>query len=39
MTLPRVETPIFEGALASTRETIKFRPFLVKEEKNSYVGK
>lgn len=33
MTLPRVETPIFEGALASTRETIKFRPFLVKEEK------
>jgi hypothetical protein len=33
MTLPRIETPMFEGNLASTGETIKFRPFLVKEEK------
>ena len=33
MTLPRVETPMFEGNLASTGEPIKFRPFLVKEEK------
>ena len=33
MTLPRIETPIFESKLASTGEPIKFRPFLVKEEK------
>ena len=33
MTLPRVETPMFENTLASTGELIKFRPFLVKEEK------
>ena len=33
MTLPRVETPMFENVLASTGETVKFRPFLVKEEK------
>ena len=33
MTLPRVETPTFEGNLASTGEPIRFRPFLVKEEK------
>ena len=33
MTLPRIETPMFENTLASTGETIKFRPFLVKEEK------
>jgi len=33
MTLPRVETPMFEGNIASTGELIKFRPFLVKEEK------
>ena len=33
MTLPRIDTPIFEGNLASTGEAIKFRPFLVKEEK------
>ena len=33
MTLPRIETPMFEGNLASTGELIKFRPFLVKEEK------
>ena len=33
MTLPRIETPMFESNLASTGELIKFRPFLVKEEK------
>ena len=33
MTLPRVETPMFENTLASTGELIKFRPFLVREEK------
>ena len=33
MTLPRVDTPTFESKLASTGEPIKFRPFLVKEEK------
>lgn len=31
--LPRVETPQFETTLPSTGEVIKFRPFLVKEEK------
>ena len=33
MTLPRIETPIFESKLASTGESIRFRPFKVKEEK------
>ena len=31
--LPKVETPLFHGTLPSTGEEIKFRPFLVKEEK------
>ena len=33
MTLPRIETPIFEGKLASTGESVRFRPFKVREEK------
>jgi len=33
MPLPKIATPIYELELPSTGETIKFRPFLVKEEK------
>ena len=31
--LPKVETPLFNGTIASTGKAVKFRPFLVKEEK------
>lgn len=31
--LPRLDTPMYETLLPSTGETIKYRPFLVKEEK------
>ena len=33
MALPKIGYPIFEITLPSTREIIKYRPFLVKEEK------
>ena len=33
MALPILETPTFELTIPSTKETFKFRPFLVKEEK------
>ena len=33
MVLPRIATPTYELELPSTEQTIKFRPFLVKEEK------
>lgn len=33
MPLPRIATPTYELELPSTGETIKYRPFLVKEEK------
>lgn len=33
MALPKIGYPIFELILPSTKETIKYRPFLVKEEK------
>ena len=33
MPLPRIVTPTYELELPSTEQTIKFRPFLVKEEK------
>lgn len=33
MALPKIGYPIFELTLPSTKETIKYRPFLVKEEK------
>ncbi len=33
MALPKIATPEFETVVPSTKETIKFRPFLVKEEK------
>ena len=33
MALPKIELPIFELELPSTREAVKYRPFTVKEEK------
>lgn len=33
MPLPKLHAPIFELTLPSTKETIKYRPFLVKEQK------
>ena len=33
MALPNIVTPEFETKLPSNNQTIKFRPFLVKEEK------
>ena len=33
MPLPKISTPIYELELPSTGQTIKYRPFLVKEEK------
>ena len=33
MALPKLETPTYELELPSTGEKIKFRPFLVKEQK------
>lgn len=33
MALPKIETPTFDAKLPSSRKLIKFRPFLVKEEK------
>ena len=33
MALPKLETPTYELNLPSTGEKIKFRPFLVKEQK------
>jgi len=33
MPLPKISTPIYELVLPSTGKTIKYRPFLVKEEK------
>ena len=31
--LPRIDTPTYELTLPSTKKKLKFRPFLVKEEK------
>ena len=33
MKLPTIETPVFSLTLPSTKEEVKFRPFLVKEQK------
>ena len=33
MPLPKIATPTYELELPSTKQTVKFRPFLVKEEK------
>ena len=34
MALPKIDTPIYELKLPLSRKTVKFRPFLVKEQKN-----
>ena len=33
MSLPKLDVPIYQIELASTKQTITYRPFLVKEEK------
>ena len=33
MPLPKISTPLYELTLPSTGKTVKYRPFLVKEEK------
>ena len=33
MALPRQSTPVYNAKIPSTKKEIKFRPFLVKEEK------
>ena len=33
MGLPKIELPLFEAKIASSKEKVKFRPFTVKEEK------
>jgi hypothetical protein len=33
MALPKLETPVYTLKMPSTDEEIKFRPFLVKEQK------
>ena len=33
MPLPKIATPTYELELPSTEQTVKYRPFLVKEEK------
>jgi hypothetical protein len=38
MALPKLVTPEFETVIPSTKEPIKFRPFLVKEEKVLYMA-
>ena len=35
MPLPTITTPTYELELPVTKKTVKYRPFLVKEEKNS----
>ena len=38
MALPKLETPTYELELPSTGEKIKYRPFLVKEQKNLMIA-
>ncbi len=33
MSLPKLKAPIYDAILPSTEKVIKYRPFLVKEEK------
>ena len=33
MALPKLNVPVYEAVLPSTEKVIKYRPFLVKEEK------
>ena len=34
MALPRIDCPVFDLTLPLSKKNIKFRPFLVKEQKN-----
>ena len=38
MALPKLDTPIYELELPSTGEKVKYRPFLVKEQKNLMIA-
>jgi len=38
MALPKLETPTYELSLPSTNEKVKYRPFLVKEQKILYMS-
>ena len=38
MTLPKVEVPTYELEVPSTDEKLKFRPFLLKEEKEQLIS-
>ena len=38
MALPKLNTPLYELELPSTGEKIKYRPFLVKEQKNLMIA-
>ena len=38
MALPKLETPIYELELPSTGEKVKYRPFLVREQKNLMIA-
>ena len=38
MALPKLESPTYELELPSTQEKIKYRPFLVKEQKILMMG-
>ena len=33
MALPKIDVPIYEATLPSNNQVVKFRPFLVKEQK------
>ena len=34
MALPKIDTPVYEIELPISKKKLKFRPFLVKEQKN-----
>ena len=38
MSLPKLTAPIFTLTVPSTQQVIKYRPFLVKEEKNLLIA-
>ena len=39
MSLPKIEHPIFKIKIPSTKKEVRFRPFLVKEEKILLIAK
>jgi len=38
MALPKLEVPTYELELPLSKKKVKFRPFLVKEQKNTFDG-